>query len=101
MGFPFRLAVIQALILGFQVLMESRHASVRSTGENFLARMPSEACFRVREQRSGGVWAKENRVARAPALAARKARREGFFMLFFTPPALRLSNSRKKSDPGR
>jgi hypothetical protein len=33
--------------------MESRQASVRSTGENFLARMPSAACFNVSEQRSG------------------------------------------------
>jgi hypothetical protein len=57
-----------------------------------LARMPSAACFKVSEQRSEGVWAKENWVARAPALAARKRRREGVSMLFFTVPGLEMSN---------
>ena len=87
-----RITVIQALIFGFQVLMESRQASVRSTGENFLARMPSAACFSVSEQRSEGASAKANRAAMARELAMRNARRDGFSMSSFTAISPRMSN---------
>ena len=92
-----RSTVIQAFIFGFQFLIESKHASVRSTGENFFDLMPAAACFRVRELSSEGVWAEDRRgMARVPALAtalaARKPRRDGFGMCCFNALRSGMSN---------
>jgi hypothetical protein len=94
--------VIQALIFGFQVLMESRQASVRSTGEIFFDRIPAAACLqRERAQIRRGVGDANRVAATAPAPAARKPRRDGFCMHCFTALKLRIAFRYFPLDPGQ
>src|ERR1700722_7005263 len=72
--------------------MLARQASVNSTGETFLDRMPSEACFKVREARSSGASAKERRAAAAALRpAAIQSRRVGDSMRCFTASGMGVS----------
>ncbi len=65
--------------------MRARQASVSSTGETFLERMRSEACFKVSDAKSSEVSAKEIRDATAAAETGGEpiTPGRGFHVLFY------------------